>query len=187
MSIRQFFLLSLLVTPQLAVAIELTNEDLFFDVHTVTLSISDQVEDGCLPRPKSVLASTAASLRANKFRIVDPAEAPPFTPDVQVIALGYAVDDECVVVFSMTLVKIVSATVPHSGSLSKHDQQTLITVPLEIYKSLLTGQREGMQDQIAREADKGSDDLLIAVDRAKNFVETNWPLLWEAYTAAPDG
>ncbi len=186
MSVRQYFLLLLLVTPQFSVAIELTNDDLFFDIHTVTISISDQVEDGCLPRPQSVLVSAAAALRRNEFRIVDPDDAPPFTPDIQITALGYEASQDCVVVFSMSLVKNVDARVPFSENLPESYQRTPLTVELEIYKSLLTGQREGMQAQIEHEADKAGDNLFTAVDQARNSVETNWPLLWEAYRPTPD-
>lgn len=186
MSIRQNLLLLLLVTPQIAAAIELTNEDLFFDTHAVTISISDQVEDGCLPRPQSVLVSTAAALRRNEFRIVDPDEAPSFTPDVQVTALGYETSEDCIVVFSMSLVKSVNAILPNSENLPEPYRQAPLTVELEVYRSLLTGQREGMQAQLEREADKAGDDLFAAVDGARNSVEANWPLLWEAYAAESD-
>ena len=186
MSIRQYLLLSLLITPQFSAAIELTNEDLFFDAHTVTLSISDQVEDGCLPQPQSVLASAAAALRRNEFRIVDPDEAPPFTPDVHVTAFGYKTNEDCIVVFSMSIAKNINAAVPNSESLPETYQRTTLLVELAVYRSLLTGQREGMQAQLEHEADKAGDDLFAAVDRAKNSVETNWPMLWEAYTSAPD-
>jgi len=185
MSIRQYILLSLLFTPQFAIAIELTNEDLFFDTDSVSISISDQVEDGCLPRPQLVLGSAVAALRRNGFRLVDPDEAPPFTPDVQITALGYEASQNCVVVFSMSLLKNVNAIVPNSESLPEAYQQAPVTVELEVYRSLLTGQKEGMQAQLEQEADKAGDDMLAAVDRARNSVETNWPLLWEAYASAP--
>ena len=186
MSIRQYLLLSLLITPQFSAAIELTNEDIFFDVLTVTLSISDQVEDGCLPQPKSAMASTAAALRRNEFHVVDPDEASPFTPDVHVTALGYETSEDCIVVFSMSIAKNINAAVPNSEGLPETYQRTTLLVELEVYRSLLTGQREGMQAQLEREADTAGDDLFAAVDRAKNSVETNWPMLWEAYTSAPD-
>ncbi|MDH3511665.1 MAG: hypothetical protein OER85_12505 [Gammaproteobacteria bacterium] len=186
MRVRHCLLLLFLVSPAFAVALELTNEDLFFDVHAVTLSISDQVEDGCLPRPDSVLASTAAVLRGDKFRIVDPDEAPPVTPDVQITALGYAADQDCVVFFSISLVKSVTATVPYSESLPDSYQQTPLAVELGVYESLLIGQLEGMQGQLEREAEKGGNEFLLAVERARASVESNWPLLWEAYASATD-
>jgi hypothetical protein len=186
MSIRQYFLLSLLITPPFSAAIELTNEDLFFDASTVTLSISDQVKDGCLPKPQSLLAAAAAALRRNEFRIVDPDEAPPFTPDVHVTALGYEANEDCIVVFSMSIARNINAAVPNSESLPETYRRTTLLVDLTVYRSLLTGQREGMQAQLEREADMAGDDLFTAVDRAKNSVETNWPMLWEAYTSAPD-
>jgi hypothetical protein len=175
MRVRHCLLLLFLVSSEFAVALELTNEDLFFDVHAVTLSISDQVEDGCLPRPDSV-----------KFRIVDPDEAPPVTPDVQITALGYAADQDCVVFFSISLVKSVTATVPYSESLPDSYQQTPLAVELGVYESLLIGQLEGMQGQLEREAEKGGNDFLLAVERARASVESNWPLLWEAYASATD-
>lgn len=186
MRVRHCLLLLFLVSPGFSVALELTNEDLFFDVHAVTLSISDQVEDGCLPRPGSVLASAAAVLRGDKFRIVDPDKAPPFTPDVQITALGYATDQDCVVLFSIALVKSVTATVPYSESLPDSYQHAPLAVELGIYESLLIGQLEGMQDQLEREAQKGSNEFLVAVETARDSVESNWPLLWEAYVSATD-
>jgi hypothetical protein len=183
---RQFFQLLFLVTPQLAVAIELSNEDLFFDAKSVSISISDQVEDGCLPQPQSVLNSTVAALRGNEFIIVDPEQAPPFTPDVRVTALGYEASQNCVVVFSMVLARNVNAIVPNSESLPETYQRMPAVVELVIYESLLTGQREGMQAQIEREANNAVADLRAAVDRARNSVETNWPLLWEANSSARD-
>jgi hypothetical protein len=54
---------------------------------------------------------------------------------------------------------------------------------LQVYKSLLAGDRQGMQRQIELEADQGGDDLRIAVDEARSAVQANWPELWEAYTA----
>lgn len=187
MSIRKYFLLLLLVTPRFSVAIELTNEDLFFDTNSVTISISDQVEDGCLPQPQSVLVSTAAALRNNAFRIVDPDTAPPFTPDVRVTALGYEGSQDCIVVFSMVLSKNLNAIVPNSESLPETHQQTPVMIELEVYRSILTGQREGMQAQIERETDNAVADLVAAVDRAKNSVQTNWPQLWEANASEPEG
>jgi hypothetical protein len=86
----------------------------------------------------------------------------------------------------MSIAKNINAAVPNSEGLPETYQRTTLLVELEVYRSLLTGQREGMQAQLEREADTAGDDLFAAVDRAKNSVETNWPMLWEAYTSAPD-
>lgn len=184
MSIRRCFLVSLLLTPQFTFAADLSNQDLYFDVHSVTLSVSDQVSDGCLPAPKSLSAAMAAALRRNAFLIVDPDNASPTVPEVEVTALGYAVNDDCMVAFSVDLVRQINGEVPYSVDLAESARRSPFLLRLPVYKSLLAGERQGMQRQIELEADQGGDDLRVAVDEARSAVKANWPELWEAYSAA---
>jgi hypothetical protein len=186
MSIRRYCLLLLLLIPQITFALDLATEDLFFDVKSVTLSMTDQAEDGCLPNPQSVSARMAAALRRNAFIIADPENSPPSTPDVEVTALGYAVNEDCVVVFTVALSREFNADVPHAENLPAADQQTPITVKLPVYRSLLSGDRQGMQTQIEHEVDRAGDELGVAVDAAKSSVKANWPQLWEAYSAVQE-
>jgi hypothetical protein len=184
MSIRRSLLVSLLLAPQFAIAADLSNQDLYFDVHSVTLSVSDQVSDGCLPAPKSLAAAMAAALRRNAFVIVDPENASATVPEVEVTALGYAVNDDCMVVFSVDLVREINADVPYSEELDESARRAPFLLRLAVYKSLLTGGRQGMQRQIELEADQGGDDLRVAVEEARSAVKRNWPELWEAYSTA---
>lgn len=184
MTIRRCFLLLLLVTPSIAFAIDLSNQDLYFDVEQVSLSVSDQVTDGCLPAPQAVSAKMAAALRRNAFVIVDPEKARAAVPEVEVTALGYAVNEDCMVVFTVDLVRQINADVPYSQGIDAANRRAPFLLRLQVYKSLLAGDRQGMQRQIELEADQGGDDLRIAVDEARSAVQANWPKLWEAYTSA---
>jgi hypothetical protein len=97
--------------------------------------------------------------------------------------MGYAVNEDCVVVFTVALSRKLNADVPHAENLPAVDQQASITVKLPVYRSLLSGDRQGMQTQIEHEVDRAGDELGVAVDDAKSSVKANWPQLWEAFSA----
>lgn len=160
---------------------------LVFDITEVNLEVSDQVKDGCLPRPSSVHASAEAALRRNKFSIVDKDKS--FLPaTVRITALGYAHSNYlCVVSFSLVITKFIGAKVPHSSDLDESLNMTIAPVQYEIYSTVLTGPKNAMQNRIEREAEKAANEFFIKIERSKDYVKSKWPQLWRvAYGSGND-
>lgn len=156
------------------------NQVLLFDVTDVKLEVSDQVKDGCMPQPNSVNVSAEAALRRNKFSIVN-GEDSFWAPSVQITVLGYAHSDYlCAIFFSLAITKYIGANVPHTSELDDSMKITLAPVRYEVYSTVLTGPKNGMQDRIEREAEKAVNDLFITIERSKDYVKGKWPKLWRA-------
>ncbi|MDY6992851.1 MAG: hypothetical protein SVR94_09655 [Pseudomonadota bacterium] len=155
------------------------SQALVFDITEVNLEVSDQVKDGCLPRPDSVNASAEAALRRNNFSIVD--EGTSFLPPtVRITALGYAPGNYmCVVSFSLVITKFIAAKVPHAAELDESLKMTIAPVQYEIYSTVLTGPKKDMQDRVEREAEKAANEFFIKIERSKDYVRLKWPQLWD--------
>lgn len=153
---------------------------LIFDVKSVALEVSDQVEGGCMPRPNSIRASAEAALRRNGLSVIGD-EQTLLTPVAKVSALGYAHSDYlCVVAFTFSISKFIGANVPYSNNLDESMRSTLAPIEIDIYSTILSGGKSDMQDRLEREAEKGANDLFIAVERSKDYVKSKWPALWQA-------
>lgn len=163
------------------------SQALVFDITEVNLEVSDQVKDGCLPRPGSVNASAEAALRRNKFSIIDE-DTSFLPPTVRITALGYAPSNYmCVVSFSLVITKFIAAKVPHSADLDESLNMTIAPVQYEIYSTVLTGPKNDMQDRLEREAEKAANEFFIKIERSKDYVKSKWPQLWRvAYGSGND-
>jgi hypothetical protein len=103
------------------------------------------------------------------------------TPNIQVTALGYEHSDYlCVVAFSLAITKYIGANVPHTSELDDSLKTTLAPVQYQVYSTVLTGPKSGMQDRIEREAEKAANDFFIMIERSKGYVKSKWPQLWKA-------
>lgn len=154
------------------------NSALIFNVETVKLTVNDEVIDGCLPNPSSVRNTAEAALRRNNISVVD--EGSYFDAEVEIAPNGYSIgQNACAVNFSMSIKQILPVTIPHSEKLDNINE-TLTHVNWQIYSALLTGSKADMQRRIEREAEKGSNELFIAIDRAKDSIKDKWPQLWKA-------
>lgn len=153
---------------------------LIFSIDEVALEVNDEVVDGCLPRPSSVLSSAEAAFRRNNISVSTETELN-FMPTVYIGALGYAASEySCVIALSMTLERWSGVSVPHTARLPEEMKTTLAPIRWQLYSTVLTGSKSNMQDRIEREAEKGANKIFITIDRAKDSVESNWPQLWNA-------
>ena len=137
------------------------------------IDVSDQVTDGCLPRPSRLLDKMETSLRKSGFSI-SRVESP-FVPTVQITALGYSIDDDfCAVHLKVTLHFLNPTSVPRSRGTS-YGRLTLAELNTNIGSSLFTYSKRQMQSRLESRIEELADDLYLMISRAKDALETDFP------------
>jgi hypothetical protein len=148
-------------------------------IHAVELEIDDQVNDGCMPRPKDVLASGEAAMRRNHF---DVKESTLFGPLVTFTAMGYDTGSGCAVFFSLAITHWRRLQIPGTHMLDDGPMETMAPITWTVYRTLLTGPKGDMQTRLEREAEKSANDLFIYIDKSRAFVKERWPDVWGVWS-----
>ncbi len=141
--------------------------------NTFSITISDQVTGGCLPRPSELKNKMEISLRRNGFKIVDYEKNP--MNNIYITAIGYKItDSSCAVHLSTELSMATAVNVPYA---EKNNELTVTYVNYSLGSNILTGDRYSMQKRLEKIVSESADSLYLNVSRAKDYIFEKFPAI----------
>lgn len=152
-------------------------------IKSVSISVTDQVVDGCLPSPEIVKNKLEIGLRKNNFRIKDNTDKGSLH-DINIHAIGFAVGGDkslCVVNLTVSLNIHRAVTAYYAWNVS--DGQTFTPIAYTLTSGLMSGPKNGMQKRIESQAAAQADTLYLEVSRAQDKIFSRWPSIKENYEA----
>lgn len=137
-----------------------------------SISVSDQVTDGCLPQPLRLKDRLEVSLRKVGFDITDEV---PFSNDLSITVLGYSTSSTtCAVSSYMSLSFPISVIAPFAQDISG-GSTTFTRYDFTFNHVLMTGQKSDMQSRLEKWATDGGDELYLTISRARDETFQKFP------------
>lgn len=144
-----------------------------------SITVADQVKDGCLPRPGALKDAMEVSLRKSGFQI--DTERQPLGKQIIIVALGYARGaDSCVVSLRAELRLWMLSNVPHMSN-DIENRNTLILHSHLIGHDLLSGSKSTMQKRLEDASREYADTLFLSIRRAQDDIFLKFPRIKEGF------
>lgn len=142
-----------------------------------SISIDDQVTDGCLPFPKRLKDVFEASLRRDNFQIINPTT---FGDNIVITAIGgESQKGSCVVYLDANLYQTIFVRVPFTGEIVNDKivniRDGILRLPNIIGDRLLVQRKEIMQTKIEQVVSNFADDLYLKIMRARDLIYPDFP------------
>lgn len=131
-------------------------------VQDVTISVSDNVQGGCLPRP-----SALADVVERRFETAGISRSEESTNTIWVSVLGYAMSES---VCAVSLAMRIDALSPISSSGLPENVSPLAFVTLSSRSTIMTGPKDDMQAQINDGVAQMSDIIAQDIVRARSLM-----------------
>jgi len=142
------------------------------------IEYSDEVTDGCLPRPARMKDKMELTLRKNGFSIAT--EELPMANVIVVSAIGYVPSASaiCVVHIEANLIFKALVFVPYSQTVPGEDK-TLASIVHQFGNVVLTGPKNGMQGRIEKQVEEFGEELYLTISRSKDHIKKHFPEIIE--------
>ncbi|AUZ83801.1 hypothetical protein [Methylophaga nitratireducenticrescens] len=144
-----------------------------------SITVSDQVTDGCLPNPGQLKDKMEIALRKNGFGIEKGTAF--FTDKILITALGYKISDSaCVIHLSVDLIFPTNISVP-LAIIGPEGDSTFVPYTYQIGDNLLKSIRSSMQGHLNKQVTEYADKLYLDISRARDDIFTKFPSLKDSY------
>lgn len=147
-------------------------------IDTFSITVNDQVRDGCLPNPRGLKDKMEISLRKNGYKISDENDLP--INDIYISAVGGKTPStSCVVSLSVDLRFLTASQVPFTTS--SKDKMTLVYSRYHIGDGLHLENSNSMQTLLNKEISYYGDKLYLDISRAQDDIFTKFPSIKKEY------
>ena len=149
---------------------------LLVDKKAFTVTASDEVTGGCLPKIGKIKETMEQSLKNNGFEIVDDPSA--LTPEIRIVALGFMNNGSCSVTLLTNLNFYIAAKVPAAANLPGANE-TILNYSYPIEMQIVNSPRSRMQAMLIEATKENANKVYMAISRAKDIIFEKFPQIRE--------
>lgn len=149
---------------------------LLVDKKAFTVTVSDEVTGGCLPKIEKIKETMELSLKKNGFEIV--ADPSALTPEIRIIALGFMNNGSCSVTLLTHLNFYIAVKVPAAANLPRGNE-TILNYSHPIEMQIVNSPRSRMQAMLVEATKENANKVYMAISRAKDIIFEKFPQIRE--------